>query len=137
MQMLEEWVGSSWPIDTMSMTVLNSHLELLKLAKARGTSLAHARRRTHGLAARLHMAMLRRSTRSRWVKGKANDRRAEVLGGPVRPAGVCIMARIGVGASIKREQVGVNHHGGKPIDTRHARSYHARRSARDRWIRLA
>lgn len=36
MQMLEEWIGSSWPIDTMSMTVLNSHLELLKLAKARG-----------------------------------------------------------------------------------------------------
>ena len=61
MQMLEEWIGSSWPIDTMSMTVLNSHLELLKLAKARGT-VARACRAparpdrplTHGPAATEH-----------------------------------------------------------------------------------
>ena len=116
MQMLEEWIGSSWPIDTMSMTVLNSHLELLKLAKARGT-LARACRAparpgrplTHGPAATEHTQPL--GPRPRPTTGAY----AEVLWG--RPAGVlhsvCLRHGTHRRASIKRAQVGMNPHGGK------------------------
>ena len=102
MQMLEEWVGSSWPIDTMSMTVLNSHLELLKLAKARGT-LARACRAparpgrplTHGPAATEHTQPL--GQRPKANVGQALRQMCFGAGRHGALHSVCVMARIGVG----------------------------------------